>query len=213
METRVREIKARKYPDISIKVTPGHFATRHSHINHYVDITEIKSLQRMAQQAGEALARQFSAQIPIDTIVCLDGGEVIAAFLAAALSRPDIRALNSSADIAIVTPERNTSGQIIFRDNTQRMIWNRDVLLLVASATTGGTLNQAIESIQYYSGRVSGIAALFSAVDRVRGIEVNSVFNAEDVPNYHTYNAADCPDCKAGHKIDALVNDYGYSRL
>ncbi len=213
METRVREIKARKYPDISIKVTPGHFATRHSHINHYVDITEIKSLQRMAQQAGEALARQFSVQIPIDTIVCLDGGEVIAAFLAAALSRPDIRALNKNADIAIVTPERNTSGQIIFRDNTQRMIWNRDVLLLVASATTGGTLNQAIESIQYYSGRVSGIAALFSAVDRVRGIEVNSVFTAEDVPNYHTYNAADCPDCKAGHKIDALVNDYGYSRL
>ena len=213
METRVREIKARKYPEISIKATPGHFATRHSHINYYVDVTEIKCYQKMAKQTGEALASQFSAQTPVDTIVCLDGAEAIAAFLASSLSRSDGRSVNSEADIAIVTPERNTSGQMIFRDNTQRMIWNKNVLLLVASATTGQTLNQAIDSIQYYSGRVSGIGALFSAIDRVKDIEVMSVFSTEDVPGYKTFSAADCPECRAGHKIDALVNDYGYSRI
>jgi len=213
METRVREIKARKYPEISIKVTPGHFATRHSHINYYVDITEIKSFHMMAMKAGEVLASQYTGQAPIDTIVCLDGAEVIAAYMASALSRASSRSINAGADIAIVTPERNTSGQMIFRDNTQRMIWNKNTLLLVASATTGRTLNQAIESVQYYSGRVIGIGALFSAIDRVKDIEVLSVFTIDDVPGYKTFGAADCPECRAGHKIDALVNDYGYSRI
>lgn len=213
METRVREIKAKKYPEVSIKVTPGHFATRHSHINYYVDVTEVKCYHKMAKQAAHALAGQFSPQTAIDTIVCLDGAEVIAAFLASALSRSESRSVNTGADIAIVTPERNTSGQMIFRDNTQRMIWNKNVCLLVASATTGGTLNQAIESIQYYSGRVSGIGALFSAIEKVKDIEITSVFSTEDVPGYHTFSAADCPECRAGRKIDALVNDYGYSRI
>lgn len=213
METRLREIKAKKYPEISIKVTPGHFATRHSHINFYVDVTEIKCYQKMAKLAGEALANQYRAQAPVDTIVCLDGAEVIAAFLASALSKNEGRTVNAGVDIAIVTPERNTSGQMIFRDNMQRMIWNKNVLLLVASATTGQTLNQAVESVQYYSGRVIGIGALFSAIERVKDIELLSVFTIEDVPGYKTFGAADCPECRAGHKIDALVNDYGYSRI
>lgn len=213
METRVREIKAKNFPDITIKVTPGHFATRHSHINYYVDLTNVKCLQRIAKQAAGALASQYSKLTPVDTIVCLDGAEVIAAFLAAALSQPDNRSLNAGRDIAIVTPETNAAGQLIFRDNTQNMIWNKNVLLLVASATTGKTINQAIECIHYYNGRVSGICALFSAINKVNDIPVNAIFTTDDVPGYETYKAGDCPECRAQHKIDALVNNFGYSKL
>ncbi len=213
MEKRVREIKAKKFPKISMKVTPGHFATRHSHINYYVDITETKSSQRAAKRVGEALASQFSDLTPVDTIICLDGAEVVAAFMAAALTSNQDRNINADADIAVVTPERNHSGQMIFRDNTQPMIWNKNVLLLVASATTGKTLNQAIDSVQYYSGRVTGIGSIFSAIDKVREFEIKSVFSSDDVPGYATYSAADCPECKAGRKIDAIINEFGYSRI
>jgi len=213
METRFKEIKSRNRPLVSIRVMPGHFATRNSHINFYVDMTHIKCQHIMARMAAQELAARYVQMTPVDAIVCLDGTEVIGAFLAQALTEGDSRSLNAGSAIAILTPESNSSGQFLFRDNMQPMLWNHNVLLLVASATTGNTINQAIECIEYYSGRISGICAIFSAIPSVRDLTILSIFNADDVPGYATYSPADCPECKAKRKIDALVNSFGYSRL
>jgi len=213
METRSKEIKARHQPQVSMRVTPGHFATRNSHINYYVDMTDIKCLHSAARLAARELAAQYALLTPVDTIVCLDGTEVLAAFLAAALSDDNARGVNAGKQIAILTPEINTSGQLMFRENNQPMLWNRQVLLLVASATTGNTISQAMDCINYYNGQVSGISAIFSAIPEVGGIAIQAIFTDEDVLGYATYSPADCPDCKAKRKIDALVNSYGYSRL
>lgn len=213
MERRLRVVKAPMYPDIEIGIIPGHFATRHSHINYYVDMIKITCNQKSAMAAGQALASKYAAAVAVDSIVCLDGGEVVAAFMAAALSRKDLRSVNAGADISIVTPETNSSGQLILRDNTQQLIRDKSVMLLVSQATTGKTLRQAIDYIQYYGGRVSGICALFSAVGQVEGIPVHALFTTENVPGYETHRPDDCPECRAGKKIDALVNNYGYSKL
>ena len=213
MERRIRVIKALKYPDIAIEIIPGHFATRHSHINYYVDLIKVTCHQKMAMEAGQALAVQYASVIPVDTIVCLDGGEVVAAFMAASLSRKDSRSISAGSDISIVTPEINSAGQLILRDNTQNMIKEKSVMLMVAKATTGKTIDQAMEYIQYYGGRVSGICAMFSAIRQVEGIPVNALFTTDDIPGYETYEPDDCPQCKEGKRIDALVNNYGYSKL
>lgn len=213
MERRMRTIKAQRYPEIAIDIIPGHFATRHSHINYYVDLLKVTCHQQMAKEAGRALAVSYAATTPVDTIVCLAGGEVVAAFMAASLSRTDSRSVNAGADIAIVTPETNSAGQLILRDNTQNMISDKNVMLLAAQATTGKTLNQAIDYIHYYGGRVSGICALFSAIKQVDEFPINALFTTEDVPGYETHDSDDCPECKEGKKIDALVNNYGYSKL
>ena len=213
METRSREIKSAENPQISMRVTPGHFATRYSHINYYVDLTQIKCQHLVARMAGQELASRYDRNSAIDTIVCLDGIEVVAAFLADALSSSAGRSFNLGSNIAIVTPEINTSGQLMFRDNVQKLIWNHSVLLLVASATTGNTITQAMECIDYYSGRISGICAIFSAILQVGDMKIESIFSAHDVPGYETYLPADCPECQAHHKIDALVNSFGYSKL
>ena len=213
MENRLREIKAARFPNITIGITPGHFVTRHSHINYYVDVNNISLHQKMAKEAGQALAAQYAVATPVDTIVCLDGGEVIATFMAAALSKEDSLSINAGADIAIITPETNPTGQLLLRDNTRPLVEGKHVMLLVAQATTGITLDQAVDYIQYYGGQVSGICALFSAIKKVRGMHVNALFTLDDVPGYATYTAEDCPECKAGKKIDALVNNFGYSKL
>lgn len=213
METRLREIKAKKFPDISIKIIPGHFATRHSHINYFVDLTSVISRQKKALAAGKAFASQYSSTTVVDTIICLDGGEVVAAFMADALSNNERRAINAGTDIAIVTPEMNSAGQLILRDNTQNLIWGKNVVLLAAQVTTGKTLDQAIDYIRYYGGKVTAICALFSAIDKVEGYTINALFTKEDLPGYETHDMSDCPECAAGHKIDALVNNYGYSKL
>jgi len=213
MEQRAIYVSARINKALKLELIPGHFATRHSHINYYINLTELKNRHGHAHQAALELARQIGPALPIDTIACLDDTEVVGAFLAAALDQPQQRSINAGGDIAIVTPEANTSGQYIFRDNLQHLIENQNILLLVASATTGKTMQQAIDCIHYYQGRVIGVAALFTAIPFVNNLPVHTVFDLSDITDYRSSSPPDCEACKAGQKIDALINSYGYSKL
>ncbi len=203
------EIQSKRNKKIVVKIVPGHFVTSHSHVNYYVDMTTIKSQHRMARRAARELARAYD-NTPVDTIVCLDGTRIVGAFLADELAQIGI---NTAADIAVITPEINPNNQMLFRDNVQRMIWKKKVVLLVASVTTGKTINRALDCIKYYGGDTSGICALFSAVNEVANIPINAIFSEEDLPKYETYRSHDCPMCKENVKIDAMVNSYGYSKI
>lgn len=149
----------------------------------------------------------------IDTIVCLEGTEMLGAFLAQALSDASIPILNAGHDISVITPELNASNQMIFRDNTQKKIWEKHVLLLMASVSTGKTINRAVECLQYYGGKLVAISAIFSAAAESRGIKINSIFSPGDLPEYQSYGTGDCPLCAARKKVDAIVNSYGYSKI
>ena len=150
---------------------------------------------------------------PIDIIVCLDGCEVIGAFLASELSRSGVLSTNAHKTIYVVTPEFNSNGQMIFRDNLKPEIYGKNVLLLLASATTGKTVRNSIECIEYYGGILQGISAIFSAVDSINGHRIDALFRADDIPNYEAFAHSDCPMCKEGKPVEALVNGYGYSEI
>lgn len=209
MESRSIQIQSGHNNKMSITIIPGHFATTHSHVNYYIDMTSIKHHHRMALQAAEAMAEMHANGEKIDTVICMDGCEIIGAFLAEKLAGAD----EANTDINVVTPEFNSNGQLIFRDNLQKMIWGKNILLLVASATTGKTINRSLECIKYYGGKVIGISAIFSAIREMGGVKINSVFTSEDLPNYNTYGFQECPFCKERQKIDAIVNSYGYSKI
>lgn len=198
---------------LNIKVINGHFATNHSHINQYIDMTTIKVRRKMAIAAAKSMATEYVSSTIVDTIVCMDGTEVIGAYLADALTGNGIQSMNLHQTIYIVTPEVHSSGQLIFRDNLQPMIKNKNILLLLASATTGKTINKSLECIEYYGGTISGISAIFSATPEVAGYPVHTLFDTKDLPDYKTYSHDECPMCKAGNKIEAIVNSYGYSAL
>ena len=70
-----------------------------------------------------------------------------------------------------------------------------------------------MEGIQYYGGIIEGIGSIFSTVDSVNGIKVHSLFDADVVTSYQAFPKADCPFCKKGMKIEAVVNGFGYSKL
>ena len=213
METRIQEIAARGNKSIKIGIIPGHFATNHSHVNYYIDMTNIKNQQRMAQNAAIELAKSYMTSTPVDTIICLEGTEMLGAFIANELSRSGAPMINSGSNINVVTPETNSNNQMIFRDNLQKMIWEKNILLLISSASTGKTINRSIECLKYYSGILVGIAAIFSAIPEVNGFHVNSIFTANDLPHYQTVLSTECEQCKAGQKIDAIANSYGYSKI
>ncbi|MGN0243664.1 MAG: phosphoribosyltransferase [Lachnospiraceae bacterium] len=213
MEQRFMKVHAKENKKVELKVMPGHFATNHSHINYYIDMTNIKYGTKMAKECARAMAKVYVNNTDIDTIICMDGCEVIGGYLAEELTKNGINSLNKEKNIYVVTPEFNNNGQMIFRDNVQPMVWNKNVLLLIASCTTGKTINRSLECIKYYSGNVVGIEAIFSAIDSKDGIDIKSVFSTKDIPDYQTYSFKDCPLCAEKRKIDAIVNSYGYSKL
>jgi len=199
--------------NVPLRMARGHFATNHSHINYYIDITYQKTRISEAKDSAYQLVSHFINDTPVDTILCLDGTAVLGAFVAEELTKTGFRTINEHQTIYVVEPEYNANSQIIFRDNIKPMIVNKHVLVLMASVTTGFTAKRSIEAIGYYGGKVAGVAALYRAVDEVAGYPVRSVYSVADIPDYESYDYRECPYCKAGRRIDALVNSFGYSAL
>lgn len=202
-----------KHNDLFLRVVKGHFATSHSHINYYIDVTPLKTNLDDARRIGRDLSSYYIASTLVDTVLCLDGTEVIGTCLARELTREHFASINMQQPISIITPEHTTGSQLIFRDNLVPNVTGKDVLVLAASVTTGYTAQAAAEAIRYYGGRVAGICAIFATLDTCSGIPVNSIFNPNDLKDYISFPSHECPLCKQGKKIDALVNSYGYSRL
>ena len=110
--------------------------------------------------------------------------------------------------------DSNVNGQFVFSDNLRHMIEHRNVLVLVNSASTGQTFSQAKECVEYYGGRVSGFAALFSNISELSGKKVVSLFSGADFPHYQNFvRGKACPDCAAGTPLDAIVTPRGYNKL
>ena len=202
-----------KRGNVPLRYARGHFATNHSHINYYIDITFQKTRLSEAKDVARQLVGHFNATTLVDTILCLDGTAVIGTCLAEELTKSGFRSINSHQTIYVVEPEYNANSQMIFRDNIQPMIRGKNVLVLMASMTTGFTAKRSIEAIGYYGGFISGVAALYSAVNDAGGYPVASVYSLSDLPDYASYDYRECPYCKQGIKIDALVNSFGYSVL
>ena len=206
-------IRSRLNPKLEVSVIAGHFATRHSHNNHYIDITRMKHEHTMAREAAMTLAQRYAYEKGVDTIVCLDGSEVLGAFLARHLAKNTLFAVNSDKNINVITPEYDSNGQLLFRDNLVPMVTDRNVLILISTVNSGKSIRRVVECAQYYGGKVQGIAAVFSTLEEMEGVPIYSLFTPEDIPGYATYSPENCAMCRAGERINALANSYGLSAL
>lgn len=202
-----------KKSNLFLRVSKGHFATSHSHINYYIDVMKQKTRLSEAKAVAEELSSRYTMTSIVNTVLCLDGTEVIGACLANFLTKSGFVNINSNQTINIITPEHTTGSQLIFRDSIVPMVENNSVLVLAASVTTGFTARAAIEAVRYYGGNVVGIASIFATVDDCMGYKVESVFDLKDLKDYESYGSHECPMCKNGQRIDALVNSFGYSKI
>lgn len=199
--------------DVSLNVAKGHFATRNSHTNYFVDVTRQQSCVRDAEAVAQQLSQRLAQQMMVDTILCMDGTRVIGTCLAQKLTQGGFRSINAGKEIYVLRENVGTNGKLIFRDNARFMLEGKNVLLLLASVTTGGTVRKGIECVKYYSGNVAGIAAIYSHQKEIDGIPVISLFDTNDLPGYASYVPEECPMCREKQELDAVVDKYGYSAL
>ena len=196
-----------------LRVARGHFATSNSHSNYYIDVVAQKTRLSEARAVAEELCSYYYADTVVDTILCLDGTEVIGACLADCLSEGNFVNMNAHKSIYVVTPEITSGNQFIFRDNIIPMIKGKNVMILAVSVASGKTALSAVDAVKYYGGKVAGVAAIFSTAKECGGFPVRSVFDPNDLDGYESHPAHECPLCKAGVKLDALINSYGFSKL
>ena len=198
--------------NVPLRVAMGHFATSHSHINYYIDLTMTKHRLSEAKEVCAQLCDRISPVTVIDTILCLDGTELIGGAIASELTRRGYANYNAHNTIYVVTPEHTTGSQLLFRENSAPMIVGKHVLVLAASVTTGYTVKAAVDAIRYYSGKPAGICAIFSCMDECAGFPIVSIFTKkEHLPEYESCSSTECPLCEAGLKLDAMVNSFGIS--
>lgn len=209
-----KEIKIRtRNPNVFLRVRKGHFATMHSHTNYFIDVTTQKMRLSEAKAVAEELVKNYKMNTIVDTILCIDGMEVVGTCIAEELTKDEYVNMNAHRTIYVISPEYITGGQIMFRDNLIPMLAGKHVLVLAASVTTGKSVLAAIDAIKYYGGNTVGVAAIFATVDECDGQPVNSVFDPNDLGDYESYKPHQCAICQQGIKIEALVNSFGYSSL
>lgn len=208
-----KKIDYSKNKDVVLRYIPGHFVTPNSHVNYYMDLSDMKARQREARATGEELAEMYLASDIIDTILCLNGMEVVGAYLANKLTKAGMISANAHKTIYITSTEYNTSGQMMFRENNQHMIKGKRVLILIDTATTGETIRSAIRSVKFYGGTPIGVSAIYSVADKIEEYPIRALYSTRDLPDYSGYRIEDCPLCKAGVPVDAICNGYGYSTI
>ncbi len=204
---------ATKRKNLFLRVAKGHFASKNSHSNYYIDVVSQKSRLSEAKAVAEELRSYYYLDTIVDTILCIDGTEVIGACLAESLSKSDFVNMNAHKSIYVVTPETTSSGKLMFRDNSEHMINGKHVMILAVSVASGKTIESAVEAVKYYGGNVTGISAIFSTEKECGDIPIRSVFDPNDLEDYFCVPSHECPLCKEGEKIDAIVNSYGFSKL
>lgn len=199
--------------NIPLRIAKGHFATSNCHVNYYIDMTYTKHRLAEAKEAAKELVSKLEITTPIDSILCLDGTEVLGTCIAEELINAGVTITNEHQTLYVVTPELTSGHQTIFRSNTAHLIRNRHVLILAATIATGTLVFDAINAVKYYGGIPEGICAIFSAGQKCAGIPITTIFSSEMLGDYMGAPPSNCPLCKAGVKLDALVNSYGISSL
>jgi len=200
-------------PLISVQVVKGHFATSSAHRSHYIDIFDIKSSSSVAKHTAKVLAAPYTYKTAVDVIVHMDGTEVLAAYMADELLQAGLGVINEGNEIYIVTPMIRADGRFVFHQSVQEKIRNKDVLLLMASVSTGATVSRVMECFDYYGCNPVGISAVYTAVPSVNGKVINSLFTNYDIPDYRLYPPSECLMCKEGLKLDAVFNCEGFTKL
>ncbi len=208
-----KKIDHPKNKDVVLRYIPGHFITPSTHVNYYMDLTDMKARQREARATGEELADLYIASDVVDTILCLNGTEIVGAYMANKLTKAGIISANRHQTIYITSPEYNTSGQMMFRENNLHMIKGKRVLVLIDTATTGSTLRSAVGSIRFYGGTPVGISAIFSVATQIDNIPIRALYTTKNLPDYASYPSDGCPLCQKGVPVDAICNGFGYSTV
>ena len=112
--------------NVALRSVEGHFATNHSHINYLIDVTFQKSRLSEAQAAAKALVKQYVTSTIVDTIVCLDGMQVVGACLAEELTKAGFMSINAHQTVTSL-PRSSAANPSSSSGRTSSLCWQESM--------------------------------------------------------------------------------------
>ena len=179
MELEARMFKAYAKGDdkIQLKIIPGHFVTSQSHITHYLDMTTMKTRCAEASRIAKLLSARYETTTPVDTIICMDGLEVIGAFLAEELAKAGVLSMNAHKTIYIVTPEFNPKR--FFSGSLMLIAIDNDGNIKEARLMQGVTVFAKFRTLKKLEGKnIAVLAADYQELKRMNKLTRQCLLNA-----------------------------------
>ena len=68
MDKRFVDLRSGKNGKARIKILKGHFATKNSHVNTYIDMSTVKTRHNNARETAKTLAEEYMTNTPVETI-------------------------------------------------------------------------------------------------------------------------------------------------
>lgn len=229
------KIQSKSYPELELKVIPGHFMSEKFHQNYYIDMSALKMRQTEAKIVAHVMAEKYIEKLDvddklsslvepsllnmaisskkIDTIICLDGCEIIGAYLAEELRNVGVLTSNEHGCFNIISPEFDHTGGMIINDSIKNMIIDKNVLIVSGCAITGHTIEKIIQTICTFHGYITGVSVIFGNIETVLDYHVYQVFSKKDFPDFMLFSPDQCEICKAGVKVDGFIYSYGFEEI
>jgi orotate phosphoribosyltransferase len=215
-ESKGYKIPLQNNPLVFVRVIPGHYTTSYAHVNYYLDLNDMKSNMLIARDVARELSVPYLsglAGVPVDTIVCVERTVAVGAYLAEELVRECDSVFNNNGEIHILTPINAVNGNLIFQGSTIKWIAGRNIILLVATISSGQTMKKALECLSFYGGNTIGISTLFLASREAHDSRVHPLFTSDDIPDYRIWEPGDCDMCRSGIRLDAIISSEGYTKI
>ena len=74
MDKRFVDLRSGKNGKARIKILKGHFATKNSHVNTYIDMSTVKTRHNNARETAKTLAEEYKV-MSAPTVICFVNGE------------------------------------------------------------------------------------------------------------------------------------------
>lgn len=229
------KIQSKSYPELELKVIPGHFMSEKFHQNYYIDMSSLKMRQIEAKKVAHVMAEKYIEKLDvddklssmvetfflnmaisskkIDTIVCLDGCEIIGAYLADELREVGVMTSNEHGGFNIISPEFDHTGGMIINDSIKDMTIDKNVLIVSGCAITGRTIGKIIQTISTFHANITGVSVIFGNIETVLDYHVYKAFGKDDFPDFMLFSPDQCEICKAGIKVDGFIYADGLEEI
>lgn len=183
MSKESKSLRAEEILKESGALLTGHFLlTSGRHSDQYMQCAKVLQYPDFSEELARVLAEEFAGDKVDIVIGPATGGIIIAYELARQLKAKN---LFSERENGVMTLRRGFT-----IDPGARVLVAEDVI------TTGGSVKEVIEIVKQLGGEVVGAAVL---VDRSMGqIDFGVKLAAAYTANVISYDAGDCPLCKAG---------------
>jgi len=182
-------------------ITNDHFVyTSDRHGSVYINKDMIYPHTRITSEIGRIFANTFK-NLDIDVVVApAIGGIVLSQWTAHHLSE-----IKKKQILGMYT-EKNLEKNQIFTRGYDKLIQNKNVLIIEDITTTGGSVKKVISSVQEHGGNILAIGVMVNRDPKnVTSSTFDYPFVALSELFVESYEETECPICKTNKPINTLI--------